>query len=558
MRGTGTVNSVTEFVKALGPARLAAMGAVAAGLIGFFIFLLLRFSQPNMDVLFSDLTFEDSVDVVKALESMDVPHHIRQNGAVILVPKERVLRLRMTLAEDGLPAGGAVGYEIFDNSDTLGSTSFVQNINRMRAIEGELARTIRAIDRVQAARVHLVLPQRRLFAQETAEPSASIVLKIRGSLDAGQIKAIQHLVSSGVEGLKPGRVSIVDENGRLLANGSGDSEGGMSTSLDERSRTIENRTRREIEDIIASVVGPGKARVRVTAELDYNKVTETSDIYDPEGQVVRSTQTREESSSAAARTGDGEVTVGNELPAANAENNAGSEQETSEKTEEVVNYEISRTTKTEIVEGGRIKRLSVAVLVDGRYEKAADGSLTYAPRPDEELEQISALVRSAVGFDQERGDQVYVANLRFADPQSPQLVEDGEGGMFDFTKKEYFHIAELSVIALVSILVLLFVVRPLVRRIVTPEVDPSIEDLALEWKGEASGQIASGASGDGEKGEDQALLEAPMSSAASEALKSAKIVGEVQANTLRDVGEVVENNHEEAVSIVRNWIQDAA
>ena len=552
------MNSVTEFVKALGPARLAAMGAVAVGLIGFFIFLLLRFSQPNMDVLFSDLTFEDSVDVVKALEGMDVPHHIRQNGAVILVPKERVLRLRMTLAEDGLPAGGAVGYEIFDNSDTLGSTSFVQNINRMRAIEGELARTIRAIERVQAARVHLVLPQRRLFAQETAEPSASIVLKIRGSLDAGQIKAIQHLVSSGVEGLKPGRVSIVDENGRLLANGSGDSEGGMATSLDERSRTIENRTRREIEEIIASVVGPGKARVRVTAELDYNKVTETSDIYDPDGQVVRSTQTREESASAAARTGDGQVTVGNELPAANAENNAGSEQETSEKTEEVVNYEISRTTKTEVVEGGRIKRLSVAVLVDGRYEKAADGSLTYAPRPDEELEQISALVRSAVGFDKERGDQVYVANLRFADPQSPQLVGDGEGGLFDFTKKEYFHIAELTVIALVSILVLLFVVRPLVRRIVTPEVDTSIEDLALEWKGQATGQIEGGEAAKGEQSEEQALLEAPMSSAASEALKSAKIVGEVQANTLRDVGDVVENNHEEAVTIVRNWIQEAA
>ena len=127
------MKGVTEFVKALGPARLAAMGAVALGLVGFFIFLMLRFSQPQMGVLFTDLTFDDSIDVVKALEEMDVPHEVRQEGAIILAPKEQVLRLRMTLAEDGLPAGGSVGYEIFDNTDTLGSTSFVQNINRLRA-----------------------------------------------------------------------------------------------------------------------------------------------------------------------------------------------------------------------------------------------------------------------------------------------------------------------------------------------------------------------------------------------------------------------------------------
>lgn len=545
------MNSVTEFVKTLGPARLAAMGAVAAGLIGFFIFLALRFSQPQMGILFTDLTFQDSVAVVKRLEGLNIPHEIRQEGAVVLVPKDRLLRLRMTLAEDGLPAGGTVGYEIFDNSDTLGSTSFVQNINRLRAIEGELARTIREIDRVQSARVHLVLPQRRLFAQKAADPSASIVLKVRGSLEPGQIKAVQHLVATAVEGLKPGRVSIVDETGRLLADGNGDEIGGLGSQMDERGRSIENRTRAEVEEIVASIVGPGRARVSVTAEIDYNKITETSDIYDPDGQVVRSTQTREENSSAAANTTDEGVTVGNELPAANPDAGNGSEREKANKTEEVVNYEISRTTKTEVVEGGRIKRLSVAVLVDGTYKKGAGGKLEYAPRADEELEKIGALVRSAVGFDKERGDQVYVANLRFADTSMQLPKGEAEAGMLEFTKRDYFHIAEIAVIALVSLLVLLFVVRPLVRRIITPEVDPSIEDLALEWQGQASGQLAPP-----ENEGPQALLEPPISNAASAALRSAKIIGEVQAATLREVGEIVENNKEEALTIVRNWLQD--
>lgn len=549
-----TVNSVTEFVKALGPARLAAMGAVAAGLIGFFIFLLLRFSQPQLAVLFTDLTFDDSIEIVKRLEGLDVPHTVRQEGAIVMVPKERVLRLRMTLAEDGLPTGGTVGYEIFDNSETLGSTSFVQNINRLRAIEGELARTIRSIDRVQSARVHLVLPQRRLFAQRTAEPSASIVVAVRGSLDNGQIKAIQHLVASAVEELQPGRVSIVDETGRLLANGRGDDANPMSATLDERGRKIESRIQQEIEEIIASVVGNGHARVRVSAELDYNKITETSDVYDPDGQVVRSSQSREETASSATPSTDDSVSVGNELPAATAENENGTQQENSSKTEEVVNYEISRTTTTEVVEGGRIKKLSVAVLVDGQYQQDSAGNLQYTPRSDEELAKIAKLVQTAIGFDKERGDQVHVSNLRFASPNVPQATDTADRGMFDFSKAEYFHIAELSVVALVSLLVLLFVVRPLVRRIVTPEFDESIEDLALDLKAAAAGQLT----GPGQGADSPALLESFPDSAASQAVKQARVVGEIQAHALREVGEIVEKNPEEASSIVRNWIQNAA
>lgn len=546
------MNGITEFVKALGPGRLAAMGAVAVGLIGFFVFLMLRLSQPQFAVLFTELPFEDSIEIVRKLEGMNVPHKLRQEGSVILVPKERVLRLRMKLAEDGLPAGGTIGYEIFDKGDTLGATSFVQNVNRLRAIEGELARTIRAIDRIMTARVHLVLPQRRLFARPPADPSASIVVKVRGSLDGSQIKAIQHLTASAVEGLKPSRVSIVDETGKLLASGRDGSDDATGAVIEEKNRALERRMQQEILDIVESVVGSGRARVRVTAEMDYNKITQTSDLYDPEGRVVRSTQTREETAAATRPTTDDGVTVGNELPAAGNQAAAAgrNEQENTSKTEEVVNYEISRTTKTEVVESGRIKRLSVAVLVDGIYTKGADGKPAYAPRSQEDLDKIAALVRSAIGFDQARSDQVQVTNLRFADRDEPALADTGDGSLFSFSKADYFQIAELVVVFIVSFLVLIFVVRPLVRRIVAPEDgQAAIADLTDP----VGAKLLTSPDGATEAKPELALPP----SAATEALKQARVVGELQATAVAEIGEVVQNNPDEAVTIVREWIQDA-
>ena len=208
------VKGVIDFVKQLGVTRLAAMAAVTAALIGFFAFVILRFTSPQMTPLFTDLAFDDSAAIIKDLERQAVNYEVRNDGAIIMVPRDMVTRLRMKFAEDGLPKGGGIGYEIFDKSESLGTTSFVQNINSLRALEGELARTIRAIDRVQAARVHLVLPERPLFSRDKADPSASIVLKVRGALDASQVRAIRHLVASAVSGLKPERISIVDESGR--------------------------------------------------------------------------------------------------------------------------------------------------------------------------------------------------------------------------------------------------------------------------------------------------------------------------------------------------------
>src|SRR6195256_1854928 len=206
-----------------------AMIAVTTALIAFFAFVIMRVTTPQMTTLFTDLTAEDSSSIIKDLERQAIPFELRNEGAVIMVPKDRVTRLRMKLAEGGMPKGGGVGYEIFDKSDALGTTSFVQNINHLRALEGELARTIRSLDRVQTARVHLVLPERPLFSREAPEASASIVLKVRGRLEPQQVNAIRHLAASAVSGLKPERVSIVDETGRLLADGArGPENGGVN------------------------------------------------------------------------------------------------------------------------------------------------------------------------------------------------------------------------------------------------------------------------------------------------------------------------------------------
>jgi flagellar M-ring protein FliF len=213
------VQAVLDVLKSLGAARLAAMGAVTLALIGFFAFVMVRMSTPQMAPLFTDLTLDDSASVVKELDRQAIAYQLKNDGAIILVAKDRVARLRMQLAEGGLPKGGGVGYEIFDKSDALGATSFIQNINKLRALEGELARTIRSLDRVEAARVHLVLPDRPLFSRDKVEPSASIVLKVRGRLEPSQVRAIRHLVAGAVNGLKPERISVVDEAGRLLADG---------------------------------------------------------------------------------------------------------------------------------------------------------------------------------------------------------------------------------------------------------------------------------------------------------------------------------------------------
>jgi flagellar M-ring protein FliF len=545
------VQGLVVFIRTLGAARLGAMAAVTAAMVGLFAFIILRVTAPQMTPVFTDLTPEDSAAVVKDLERQAIPYELKNDGAIVLVPRDKMTRIRMKLAEGGLPKGGGVGYEIFDKSDTLGATSFVQNINHLRALEGELARTIKAIDRVQAARVHLVLPERPLFSRDKVEPSASIVLRVRGALEASQVRAIRHLVASAVNGLKPQRVSVVDEAGNLLADGAAT---GPDTAIggagQERQANFERRLKDQIESIVSSVVGPGRARVQLSAEFDFNRITETFDKFDPEGRVLRSSQTREESAGSDGK--DGQVTVGNELPGGQQQGQqpAQAQRDQSKKSEEIVNYEISRSTKTEVTEGGRIKRVSAAVLVDGSYAKNDKGDVVYQPRSKEELDRIAALVRTAIGFDQKRGDQIEIVNLRFAEAPAAQIQEPAGGfmSMLQFTKDDIMRAIELAVMAILALVVVLFVVRPLVRRILTPDESGGYVPAAQDTPALASAQPHA------------ALQNAPMPAVPSQTAKMidmAQVQGQVHAQSMQKVGELAERNPNETVAIVRQWLQDA-
>ena len=554
------------------------MAAVALMLAGFFAFLLVRVSTPQMVPLFTDLTFDDSASIIKDLERQGVQYSIKNDGTIIMVPKDNVARLRMKLAESGLPKGGGVGYEIFDKADALGSTSFIQNINKLRALEGELSRTIRSLDRVEQARVHLVLPDRPLFSRDKIEPSASIVLKVRGQLETQQVRAIRHLVATAVNGLKPERVSVVDESGRLLADGA-EQDAMAGVALDERKTAFENRLRSQVETIVTSVVGPGRARVELRAEFDLNRITQTSDKYDPDGRVLRSSQTREEQSSSGSQNKDAPVSVSSELPGSGQKSNEGGSSEANKKTEEIVNYEISRVTKTEVTEAGRLNRISAAVLVDGTYSKNDKGEVTYTPRPKEELDRITALVRTAVGFDAKRGDQVEVVNLRFAEtPSIPAAEPAGWMSYLQFTKDDIMRAAELGVMMLLGLIVMFTVVRPLVRRIVTPEGgaalasaignsavagaiglsgtpgEQTIGGITVNNPGEGSITSVGGANVSIVGSDEQVAI----SNRTSTMIDVAKVQGQVHAQSVQKVGELTEKNPHEAVAIIRSWLHEEA
>ncbi|MCU4181071.1 flagellar basal-body MS-ring/collar protein FliF [Bosea sp. BH3] len=556
------MNALIEQFAKFGAARLAAMLAVTLVLVGFFGFVMLRMSQPTMSVLFTDLSTQDVNAIVKDLDTRGVRYELRNDGQTVLVAKEDVPRLRLDLAGKGIPSGGGVGYEIFDKGDAFSSTSFVQNINHLRALEGELARTIRSIGRVQQARVHLVIPERRLFERDREPPRASIALKLAGDLDAAQVRAVRHLVASAVDGLKPERVSIVDERGRLLADGAQSEQGLIGLGIEERQTTIQKRLKSQVEEIVASVVGYGRARVQVTADLDTNRVESRSENFDPESRVLRSSQNRNESSTTTDN--NGTVTVGNELPGAQQTQGTNQNQrENSAKNEEVANYEISRTTRTEVLEGGRIKKLSVAVLVDGVYNRSPSGEMAYQPRNNEELERIGELVRTAVGFDQQRGDKVEVVNLRFADAPPPpnDLVEQTlMQKMLSFSKEDIVRFVELGVISLLTLIVLMTVVRPLLKQVLATDNSADVRGLpsfmrdAVDADGNPTGDpagtgmpVAIGPDGE------VIQIEPP---ASDRMLALAQIKGQLKAQSVEKIGQMVSQNPADSLAVLRSWIHE--
>jgi flagellar M-ring protein FliF len=556
------VNGLTQTLRNLGPTRLVALAAVAFALIAFFTFIVTRLATPGMTLLYSGLDPADSGQIVQRMDAQGIPYELRGDGTQIYVPGDQVARMRLSLASEGIPAGGSIGYEIFDRADALGTTNFVQQINQIRALEGELARTIRSIHQVRSARVHLVMPKRELFSKDRAEPTASVVLALQGGLDKGQVSAIQHLISSAVPGMKASNVSVIDSNGELLARGADDGDLDVASGEDMR-RSYEARLSQAIEQLLGQTLGAGKVRAEVTADLDFNQVTTNKEDFNPEGQVVRSTQSVEETGNSSERQGSNNVSVANNTPNPPGQENGGSAGSTSQsgRTEETVNYEISKIVQTEVKAGGNVKRISAAVLVDGLYETAADGARTYTARTPEELAQIDQLVKSAIGFDAARGDNVQVVNMRFAEPE---IIEDSGFNMLGLDKTDLMRLAELLVLAVVALLVLLLVVRPLLSRLLAmPATAPA--NIALTG-GDAAYALPPGAAaalaipGPAQTG----IPGLPSIPSASEAEAIAaeidqmidlnQVEGRVRASSVRKISDLVDQHPEQAVNLIRQWV----
>ncbi|MBX3454496.1 MAG: flagellar M-ring protein FliF [Ferrovibrio sp.] len=555
------MNGLMQMLRNLGAARLAILGVTAAALIGFFLFIGMKVTQPRMALLYGNLDLQDSASIVARLEQQKIPYQIAANGAQVLVPEDRVLRLRMQMAEAGVPSGGSVGYELFDKANALSATNFMQNLNHLRAMEGELARTIRAIDQVQSARVHLVLPKREVFSREQREPSASIVIKTRGGrIDQPQVRAIQNLVAGAVPDLKASRVAIIDDRGNLLAGTSEESADPVAagaTKMVEVRRQAEDRLRKSIEALLERSVGIGNVRAEVSVDMDFDRITTNQELFDPEQQVVRSTQTISEQNQS--QEGQQAVTVQNNLPEAQAQG-ANQATQRGQRNEELVNYEISKTIRTQVREGGVMRKVSAAVLVNHIVLVDGEGKRAYQPRSPEELQQLTALVRNAIGFDQGRGDNVEVVSMRFAEPGDipEELDPDLQPIFMGLNKRDLFRIGEIAGYLLAALLALLLVVRPIVRRIIEASQNPDDVPPGMLTPSMPGVPSVVGSAPIAE------LPAAPdgMSPMATPGIESmidiARIEGQVKASSLKKIGEIVDKHPEEAISIIRNWLYQAA
>ncbi|WP_026869943.1 flagellar basal-body MS-ring/collar protein FliF [Inquilinus limosus] len=475
------MKALLDNLKALGPRRLAILGGVGLLVLAAIGWLAWEASRPKMAILYSGIAPAEAGQIVSQLEAMGITVGTSFDGSTIQVPAPDVARARMALAEKGLPSASGVGYELFDADNGLGLTSFMQQMNRLRAMEGELGRTIATLSGVESARVHLVLPEREAFARTAPTPTAAVVVRMRGGfgLDRQQARAIRHLVAAAVPNLKPADVTLLDAAGEVLLTEGDDGPG--QPSSEGLKASLETRLAKAVEDLLVPRFGRGNVRVTVAADLDMSHEVVRTERFDPDGQVPRSTQTVEERQSSSDGTGDLPTTVQQNLPDAQipgAPQPPGSNTTSqSQRTEETVNYEISAERREKVREAGELRRLSVAVLVNGRREPDADGTSRYVPRSQEELDAVTALVRTAVGASQDRGDVVTVQNLEFADLMPAGADEDSGFFAGPWAGLLGTLVQWLAVLGIAA-LVVLYLLRPLLERLTAPPPAPAEPPLA--------------------------------------------------------------------------------
>jgi flagellar M-ring protein FliF len=470
------MNALFEQIKnifgAMPLSRKLLMGGMLVAVFFGFVALYLYGQKTSFQPLYGSLSTDDAASITDALTSKGVEFQLTSGGTMILVPAEQVYDLRLSLASEGLPQGGGVGFEIFDETD-FGTTEFVQKLNYQRALQGELARTIKEFNEVSDARVMIVMAEDSVFIEESKPASASVLLKLRSNLSKSKVEAVVNLVSSAVEDLSNDNVTVVDTQGNVLSKKSSESaaDAELADAKLEYKLTYENNLAAQIQSMLEQIVGSGNAIVRVAADMNFDQVDLSEEIYDPEAQVIRSRQSTSENASTAEAADNGISSV-NPVVADGAVDGVNNKRtEESQKENETVNYEISRTVRRTVNPVAEIERISVAAVLDGNYtiETAADGSQTrtYEPRTQEELDRFKDIVQSAMGYSSDREDQISVESFPFSYMDEMAF---GEGVGTDWTglMRRYGHLAGYAVLILAAFL---FLVKPVVR---------TVQDVAVQ------------------------------------------------------------------------------
>ena len=385
-------------------------------LVMIFGYIIFASGRVDYRVLFANLPAEDSALIIEKLKELKIKYTVTGGGTIIKVPSRDVHETRIELAGAGLPQGSGIGFELFDKN-SMGMTEFMQKINYRRALQGELGRTISNLRGVDRARVHIVVPERALFEEDKIEPSASVALKLKPgyTLSKNRIAGINHLLASSIEGLNPHSITIIDEHGNVLSAPREEDEFGteVANSALEYQHNLERKIEKKVGNMLERVVGKGGVSVKVSTELDFRRIEETSEQYDPENIAVRSEQRSEENNQ-----NQGPEIGG--VPGAQSNNPSNSvakiqkgSNSNGQKSNETINYEINRKVIHTFNPVGSIKRLSVAVLLDGTYDTNEEGEVKYIPRNKKDIERFTELVKSTVGFNVQRGDQVRIENIQF-------------------------------------------------------------------------------------------------------------------------------------------------
>ncbi|MCP4748703.1 MAG: flagellar M-ring protein FliF [Desulfobacteraceae bacterium] len=481
--GSEFFNQLKGILQSMTAGKLISLGVLVIGSIVAMITIVTWSSKPDYMPLYTHLSPNDAGQVVAQLREEKIQYKLSHDGGTILIPRDRVYEVRLNMAAEGLPKGGSMGFEVFDNTK-LGMTEFVQNINYQRALQGELSRTIDGLEEVQSSRVHIVIPEKSLFIEQEEEASASVILKLKHGrwISQEQIQGIIHLVSSSVPRLTPDNVTIVDHNGNLLTE---DKNAPISAKLSNDQLEFQLRKEKALEKQVSTmlekVLGKDKSIVRVACELDFVQQEKTEETYLPENQVVRSEQVSTEVASQVKGSPAGVPGMAANITAGAKANTEQTTPTGYEKRDNTRNFEIGKRTSHQVLPTGKLMRLSVAVIVDGTYETITKGKgknkqeeIQYVSRTAEEMATLESIVKRTVNFDDTRGDMVKVANMPFSTEKIIPELSGTDPSLFD-RLKEYASLIKYIIAAVFVLFTFNYVVRPLVLWL----TDTSWEDVEL-------------------------------------------------------------------------------